>query len=168
MLMNKKLIGMLPFLDDESITHAFREAVREGDKSAVAIALFLPEDFDWNFVVNHFFENENSMKLTGFYPFMSKESLTDLFVRMNQEHYKTSDVASLMPFVRAKMIDEVFLNKIREGLPFEHFLPFVSRKCLHQLACDYCEGAMDIPIDSCYPFMEDEDIRMIFRYFLSK
>ena len=39
---------------------------------------------------------------------------------------------------------------------------------LSEIADSYCNGNEDIPIDSVYPFLSDEDISKVFSYTINK
>lgn len=108
------------------------------------------------------------MKITSMLPFMKEEEIDLLLDKVVDGEITNVSVGSLLPFASDEKIDEVFIKTYKNGGKFTTFLPFVSEKALHEIVVEYCEkGGQEIS-DNLLPFIDEDDVAMIFRHELNK
>lgn len=106
-------------------------------------------------------------------PFLEDEELALLAKKIMESdtgEYKGVSLDEVLPFLDEDVVDEAFLYQVQKGQDYRSLLPFVSEEALHKLAVKYVrdELIVDIDMDELYPFMDDDDIRLIFRHELEK
>lgn len=111
--------------------------------------------------------------IIGMLPFLEETELNELarkLMKSTDETFKGISIEMVLPFLEDGMVDEIFLEQVKNKKPYDKYLPFVSEKCLHQLAQLYMNDELesDFDMDSIYPFMEEQDIRDIFHQFIGK
>jgi hypothetical protein len=171
--MNKNIIAMLPFLDDEDLNDLVHKIIESetGEFKGLRLESIAPfvDDKVWPEVVESCLKGNKKINLVPLYPFLDDDTLGVLFAKANEGTAEGVNVLTLLPFVDEKSIDAAFAEHVKSGKDYQSFLPFVSEKSLHQMAVDYANDALtDIDIDLVFPFMEDQDIKLIFRHALEK
>ena len=74
----------------------------------------------------------------------------------------------LLPFDDDDDIDEVLCALMEKGMDVTSFLPFVSEDALHDVTQSYIDGKISQFPESFLPFMDEDDIRLLFQYELKK
>ena len=161
-----KLMSVIPFLEDEMIDKLFLEEL-DKDGSFVSIAPFVSDNM-WPIVAEKIINGNSTTNIVGLFPFMDEKTLGDLFIKAEAEQIAGLDAVKFLPFVSDEAVDNAFLNRIKANKDYLPFLPFVTDECLHQFAEAFCQGDTEVDIDAMYPFMTQEDIKMIFRHVIEK
>jgi len=156
------LCAVAPFLDQETVNAVF---LAELDKvgSYVSLAPFV-SDALWSGVVDKYMNGNHAIDLVPLYPFMDAKTFTDLFRKACEGTVEGLDLGPMLPFIDETALDELFHARLKDGKDVAMFLPFVSDATMHRMAEDFCAGGSAIDIDAFYPFMSEDDIRMIFRH----
>jgi|GEM_PF-1367006 len=193
----KKMLGMLPFLDETQLDELADKVMAAPDSQYEGVRPIHLAPFLSTAKVDELFLSEvrKNGAYHGLVPFVSGQALEDmvdrclasgggidvvslapfmddgtvdkLFAKAVAGEVPGIDMIGLLPFVSDdSLIDEAFIQAVRQGKEYRKLLPFVSNRCMHKLAQAYCQGQLDpaFDIDQLYPFMEDDDIKMIFHH----
>lgn len=160
-----KLNRIAPFASEEVVSEAFIEAIKKG-KDYVSLAPFVDDDV-WEEVIKLLKEGYK-INLPPLYPFMEDDSLQEIYEMVKSGELKDVNISSLYPFIDDDYLDEMFLKQVKEGKDYVGMAPFVSEECLHKIAEDYVNGDTIIDINCLYPFMDSDDIKMIFKHAMEK
>ncbi|MDD4123981.1 MAG: hypothetical protein PHD50_03825, partial [Bacilli bacterium] len=160
-----KLNRIAPFASEEVVSEAFIEAIKKG-KDYVSLAPFVDDDV-WEEVIKLLKEGYK-INLPPLYPFMEDDSLQEIYEMVKSGELKDVNISSLYPFIDDDYLDEMFLKQVKEGKDYVEMAPFVSEECLHKIAEDYVNGDTIIDINCLYPFMDSDDIKMIFKHAMEK
>lgn len=160
-----KLNRIAPFASEEVVSEAFIEAIKKG-KDYIGLAPFVDDDV-WEEVIKLLKEGYK-INLPPLYPFMEDDSLQEIYEMVKSGELKDVNISSLYPFIDDDYLDEMFLKQVKEGKDYVGMAPFVSEECLHKIAEDYVNGDTIIDINCLYPFMDSDDIKMIFKHAMEK
>ena len=114
---------------------------------------------------------ELDLNLTMILPFMNEKDVDDICsqVAENPELLSKVNMAAMYPFASEECIDKIFLAGITNGKTDNAALPFVSDECLHRLVEDYLQNdSVEFEIDQLYPFLDEEDIRLLFKTYIKR
>ncbi len=139
--MSLNIKKMLPFLEEEDLKDLAKKIKESPDRTYKGVSL--------NEVL----------------PFVDDDLVDDLFKDAVE---KNEDFNQYLPFVSDEVIDEMFIKAVKENKKYSAFLPFVSDECLSKLVDAYIQGTFTMDIDKIYPFLDDDDIRKLFRHELNK
>ncbi len=78
------------------------------------------------------------------------------------------DIGELLPFMDQDSADRCFRYAAGRDENWQVYLPFVSEDALHRLLKDYIAGRIQISFDEIYPYMDEDDIRTLFRYEIAR
>ena len=160
--------SILPFMDEDDVGDVARLLIEKGSEfSGKLLADMLPfmdEDDVDDIAVDFYRQTHDSEAIM---PFLSEEGAGKL-ARTVVELEENPDVASMMPFMDDDDIDDVFCYLARMEKTSEAMYPFVSDDGWHKVLEGYLNGEYDFDFDGAYPFMDDDDIRELFRYEMKK
>ncbi len=112
------------------------------------------------------------MNIKNLIPFLDEEDLNELadkILESENESFEGVRMDDILCFLEDDKVDEIFLRKVKEGKDYQAYLPFVSDECMDRLTEDYVNGETgDFDIESVFPYMEDDNIKRIFRAYLKK
>jgi len=111
------------------------------------------------------------MNIVQLLPFMDEEDVDKICADLaaHPEHCNGISLISVYPFASEKYVDELFLSQAKSGKVDESALPFVSEECLHKLIEEYAENPdIDLNVDALYPFLQSEDISLLFKTYLKR
>lgn len=139
-----RILKILPYLDEDSLhelTVQFLDFGLETDMKKVIP--FLDED-DVFLIIKKIIENGG-------------------------DEYRGVKLDDVLPFADDEAIGELFKKKIKEGILDETLLPYVDEDCLHEIVKEYCNDENStLDIDKIYPFLDEEDINLLFRSYLKR
>lgn len=105
-------------------------------------------------------------------PFLDEDDLEELANKIldsEENEFKGVTIGEVLPFLDDDVVDKMFFKAILNNKDYIKFLPFVSEKALHTLVVKYFNGEIkNIDIDKIYPFLNEDDIKYIFRKFMEK
>lgn len=104
-------------------------------------------------------------------PFLEEEEVNELAKRILESEngeWKGVKIDSVLPFLSDNIVDELCLKSIEKGKGYEKFLPFLSNEGMHGIVMDVIEGRRNIELNAMYPFMDEEDIKRVFYFYLEK
>lgn len=141
--MIKNIAGMLPFLDSEDLYELAHEILNDNvDMNVIALLPFMDED--------------------------AVDKLCDDLAN-NPQWAKKVNLTAFYPFASEEYVDKLFLSQAEQGKIDNEALPFVSGEALHNLILKYAETPdLEINIDLLYPFLDGEDISLLFKTYLKK
>ena len=180
------LISMLPFMDEDDIDDLIVDIYHKIGKFRVILP-FASEDgvarLAWDMI-----ERENPAKLVEVLPFMDDDDVDKLFVAMAERGMTVDamypfvsedgfhevlkgylkgrydfDFSHAYPFMDDDDIDDLFVANVEKGLDDRSMYPFVSEDAFHRVLKGYLDGRYDFNFDEAYPFMDEDDIRKLFR-----
>lgn len=157
------IVGIMPFLDSEQADRVFIKMVqvKRGYQSCVP---FVSEEA-LDKAVDMYIAKETDIDIVPIAPFMDDESIGKLLLAVSKDPSYSVSLDALLPFADSDDIDESFVDYARQGKDIKRWLPFVSDDAIHELVDAYVKGEINnIDIDAMYQFLDDEDIRKVFRY----
>ncbi len=106
-------------------------------------------------------------------PFLDEDDLEQLANKIldsEGNEFKGVTICEVLPFLDDDVVDKMFFKAILNNKKdYIKFLPFVSEEALHTLVVKYFnEEIKNIDIDVIYPFLNEDDIKYIFRKFMEK
>ncbi len=137
------LISMIPFLDEEELNELMNKIISSGKDEYNGISIYV------------------------LLPFLTKNSLNELMEKIIKNEVNFNYQA-LLPFLEREEIEKMFFEAVTNKKDFVSYLPFLSEETYHEIALKYCHEEIELPIELVYPFMNESDIKMIFKYVLSK
>jgi hypothetical protein len=164
------LSRLCPFMDEDDLGKIFLER----------LTLKRPVDFILPFLNDDIFSKAADKFAAGedidfpvkrALPFMDEDDIEKIAGKIIQEGgtYKEISIDSLLPFLDESLVDRELLRRAKAGLPFENLLPFADESVLSQAVDDYIAGKGDgLSMDAIYPYLDDDDIRKLFRYEMDK
>ena len=158
---------MMHYMDSEDIYELLEEGLDDDSYNMGEIIGSLPfmdEDEIGRLALRLATEKEEN-NFIAFYPFMDEDDVGELTKVLSR---RGVSVVNALPFMDEDDVDEILLEQVRAGNEVEPFLPFASDEGLHRLLMAYIQGELDVNMDKVYPFMDDEDIRTLFRYEIRK
>ncbi|MBQ3375526.1 MAG: hypothetical protein IJG49_03855 [Erysipelotrichaceae bacterium] len=165
---NPDISAILPFMDEDDVGDVARKMIAEGrgftDKLLSKMLPFMDEDDVDDIAVDLY---RQGGKIHDILPFVSEEGAGKL-ARIVVELEENPDIVAIMPFMDDDDIDEVFCYLARMEKTSEAMYPFVSDDGWHKVLKGYLNGEYEFDFDGAYPFMDDDDIRELFRYEMKK
>ena len=163
-----KLKNMLRFMDSDDIRDIARD-ILDGDEEYEGVSLlsllpFMDSD-DVDDLAVEIYRREGNYR--SILPFVSEEGAGELAKEVinNEEDV---DIVSILPFMDDDDIDEVFLELARQGKTEVAMYPFVSEDGWHEVLEGYLDEDFEFDFDEAYPFMDEDDIRDLFRHEIKK
>ena len=116
-------------------------------------------------------KGELDINLTTLLPFMDEADVDKICLQLseNPQLMNKVNMSALYPFASEEYVDKIFLAGVRNGKMENSALPFVSDKCLHKLVEEYVQNdSVNFEIDKLYPFLDDEDVTLLFKTYIEK
>ncbi len=116
------------------------------------------EEHEVDEIVLNLYEKDNSVKIVAFAPFMSDQSVNDLFIKIvESEQIDKAKLFSFVPFVDEKIIDKVALDIYeKNGMGIIAGLaPFMSNDGLKAIASKAKENNKYQELIMIAPFLDD-------------
>lgn len=116
-------------------------------------------------------KGELDINLTTLLPFMDEADVDKICLQLseNPQLMNKVNMSALYPFASEEYVDKIFLAGVRNGKMENSALPFVSDECLHKLVEEYVQNdSVNFEIDKLYPFLDDEDITLLFKTYIEK
>lgn len=139
-----KILGMVPFLDEESLhelTVQFTEGDLEIDMGEVLPFLY---DEDVSLLINKITEN-------------------------NGEPFKGLALADLLPYADDRDISKLFIIQAKNGFINKELICYVDDDCWHEIVKEYCgDENSNLDIDEIYPYLDEDDLRLLFKTYLKR
>ena len=108
----------------------------------------------------------NGISIEELLPFLDEEDVDKMLLNYsdNEKNYRM-----ILPFASEEKIGELFLKRIEQKKPIKDLLPFVNDSTLHDLVVKLLNGQeMEVDFDDIYPFLDDEDIKLVFSHLMGK
>lgn len=106
------------------------------------------------------------MNLITMLPFLEDEQLEKLLEKIMQSsdgEWKGITLPVLLPLLSDSVIERLMMEAAGRGEKVTVYAPFASSETLHKLTVEYVEGRIRVDMDSLYPFLVDEDIKLLFQ-----
>lgn len=185
------LTSLLPFMDEDDVDDLIVDIYHKVGNPE-AILPFASEDgaarLAWELI-----EKEPPQMITGVLPFMDEDDVDKLFITLAErgmvieEMYPfvsedgfhevvkgylkgrfDFDFSSALPFMDDDDIDDLFVALAQKGVAPAEMYPFVSEDGFHKVLKGYLAGQYDFDFDEAYPYMDEDDIRKLFRNEIGK
>lgn len=104
-------------------------------------------------------------------PFLKEEELKELTKRIMASEdgtWKGICVQRVLPFLDAETVENLCRNAMEKGQNYNIYFPFLSGEAMHGIVTEVTEGKLAIALDAMYPFLDEEDIRKVFYFYLEK
>lgn len=123
-------------------------------------------------LVDEFLYGELEMNMSVVLPFLDEGDISLIMKKLLKcegETFKGLRVKDLLPFADDKDIDELFIKRAKAGHIDRDMMPFVSENCWHEIVKDYCRDEdSTLNIDEFYPYLDDNDIQLLFKTYLKR
>lgn len=158
---------MMHYMDSEDIYELLEESLDDDSYNMGEIIGALPfmDEDEVGRIALRLATEKGEDNFTAFYPFMDEDDIGELAKILSK---RGVSVKAALPFMDEDDVDEILLEQVRGGNEVEPFLPFASEEGLHDLLMAYIQGELEVNMDNVYPFLDDEDIRTLFRYEIRK
>lgn len=136
----------------------------------VEIAPYMDEE-DLHDLVVEFCDGGLETDMSEILPYLADDDVAYLAKKFKGgvKEFKGLSLEDLLPFADEGAIDELFLEKFSKGELDESLFSFVSDKCWHELVVKYCENEdSDMNIDEIYPFLDERDLKLLFKTYLKR
>ncbi|MBQ1299891.1 MAG: hypothetical protein IIY25_02125, partial [Erysipelotrichaceae bacterium] len=94
-------------------------------------------------------------------PFCNEETVARAFYKAMD---RNEPLAPYMPFMDHDDINEGVVEMVRGGINEKACYPFVDDDGWHRVLKLYMEGEVEFDFDDAYRFMDDDDIKTLFRF----
>lgn len=163
---------ILPFMDDDDVDDIFWEYLKEG-KSCVQFLPFVSDEALSKGAKGYVNGTVPDFPLKAALPFMEDDDVALIAkkcLESSGEDFMGVSFKELMPFLDDDVIGEIFLKRVKEGGNYQELLPFVDDDVLSKMVDDYVKGdcKAEIDMDKIYPFLDEDDIKKLFKYMMSK
>ncbi|MBR2545615.1 MAG: hypothetical protein IKE93_05555 [Erysipelotrichaceae bacterium] len=162
------LKNMLRYLDEDDIRDVAREILNGNEEyegvSLISLLPFMDQD-DVDDIALEVYRREGNY--TAILPFVSEEVVGEL-ARAAIENNEDVDVVAILPFMDEDDVDELFLELARKGKTDPAMYPFVSEDGWHEVLEGYLDNEFEFDFDEAYPFMDEDDIRDLFKHEIKK
>jgi hypothetical protein len=157
---------LLPFLEEDEVDALMLSAYQKG----LPVTSFYPFASDEGLAKlakTIVASAEPKASLRSLLPFLDDGTIASLAAKVisSDGNYGDLSYREILPFMEDEDIDKAFLQLAISNDPqAKSFAPFVSDKAFHELVERYWDGSLqDFDFDAYYPFMDDDDIRALFR-----
>ena len=164
------LPALIPFLDEDGTAECIRCAAEMGEDirgllNDYHVIRNMDED-DLAEIVKKVIPADPSL-LVKLAPFLDEDDVGEIAVQLVRNR-RSVNLTELLPFMDEDSIDICFRYALIRNENWQEYLPFVSKDALHKLMKDYMAGKITADFDLIYPFMDEDDIRALFRYEMNK
>ncbi len=139
-----KILGMVPFLDEESLHE----------------------------LTLQFLDGDLEIEMQKVLPFLGEKDIALLMKKIagnNGEPFKALTLAHLLPFADEQEISRIFMQKAKQGVIDEELISYVDSDCWHEIVVDYCENKdSNLDIDKIYPHLDERDLKLLFKTYLTR
>lgn len=138
-----KILGMVPFLDEESLHE----------------------------LTVQFIEGNLEIEMRKVLSFLEEDDVALLLEKIMEsgEPFRGLKLADVLPFADEDYIGEIFKKKVKEGIIDESLINYVDEDCWHEIVEDYCENEdSELDIDKIYPHLDEDDLKLLFRAYLKR
>lgn len=138
-----KILGMVPFLDEESLHE----------------------------LTVQFLDGNLEIEMREVLPFLEEEDVALLLNRIteNGEPFKGLELYDVLPFADEEDVGEIFKKKAKEGIIDEGLIDYVDEDCWHEIVRDYCDNENSgLDIDKIYPHLDEDDLKLLFKTYLKR
>jgi len=164
------LNDLLPFVDDEDVDRMMVEGFKKGNDVSRCYPFASDEGLS-ALVKEALKDDAPAIDLRRMLPFLEDDDIALISQKILAKggSFDGLNIDGLLPFLDDDAVDEIFLKKVNARDPeAKKYAPFVSDDAYHKLALEFVAGALeDVDLDSYYPFMDEEDIRLIFKTVLT-
>ena len=139
-----KILGMLPFLDEESLHE----------------------------LTVQFIDGNLEIEMKKVLSFLEEEDVALLMKKIMEnggEPFRGLELADVLPFADEEDIGEIFKKKVKEGIIDESLINYVDEDCWHEIVEDYCKDEnSELDIDKIYPHLDEDDLKLLFKTYLKR
>jgi hypothetical protein len=169
MVNNIRLESLYPFLDDDYLDQIFSQEVEKGHDINKLLP-FVSDDALSNLVDEIIAGKVANIRINSLLPFLDDDDISRLaaFIRQNGGSYNGTSLTSLLPFMDDDDVDKEFKEAWSNGKDFSKYLPFASDEALSEAVDAYINGNTSIDVNVLYPFLEEDDLKKLFRYEINK
>lgn len=158
------LKDLLPFLEEEDVDALMLGAIQRGEDISSCLPFASEEGLSK--LIDSFLQGAPLKNPKRYLPFLEEEDVSKIAVKVveNGGEYQGLTLANLLPFLDDDEIDDLFLQALKKGdIHISEMAPFVSEEALHKAVMMFVQGEIDEhSIDAIYPYLEDEDIHVLF------
>lgn len=158
---------LLKAIKNGKIDEIFMKSLVNG-KDYVEIAPFVDDEV-WSMVADKYLANEVDINIVSLFPFMDDETLNRICDEVIKGNCQKINIDTMLPFLDDDKINDAFVKAVKDWKDYEKFFPFITEDALHDYVMAYINGEeVALDFDKAYPYMSNEDIKLIFKYELNR
>jgi hypothetical protein len=164
------LSQVLPFMDDDDVDDLFQERIKE-NKPVSFMMPFISDDAISAGVTAFLAGQGASFPIKKALPFMDDDDISRIAKKCTENGGSYQGIAfnELLPFLDDDDIDDEFRARVKNKQDYKALLPFVDDDVLSDVVDDYVKGQCEgLDMDDIYPFLDDDDIRKLFKFEMNK
>ena len=149
--------SFLPFMDEDDVDQ-LAEEIASNHGNIKPLLPFMSDDGIEELMNYEYLDEEMSLAAL---PYADEEAVYSAYKRAYENG---EDISPYLPFMDDDDVDEAFMQAARDGRASSEYYPFISEDVLHDILTEYIKGNLDFDFDDVYPYMDDDDIRELFRF----
>ncbi len=162
---------LLPFLEEEDIDALLIADAKRGVDPFICYPFASEEGL--NLLVSLIQNGDvRSVDIKKLLPFLEDDAIDKLAeaVLKNGDSAWNISFHDLLPFLSDEVIDRIFIEKVKKEDPSaKEMAPFVNDETFHKIVDLYLNGEIkNIDIDSFYYYMDEDDLRRLFKKAMNK
>ena len=142
-----------------------------GESNIEKILPYLDEDSLHELVVS-FINGESDVDMKKVLVYLEEEDISLLIKKLAEcdgQEFNGLTVNDLLPYAEEEAVDVLFMKGVRAGVIDKQLMSYVSDDCWHELVKEYCKDENStLNIDEVFPFLDEDDIRLIFKTYLKR
>lgn len=160
-----KLKNLVVFLDEDVLDEIMLKEAQNGHE--IGYLFPFASDEGLSNLVDEFFKGQKIPNFSSILPYIDDDDVAKIAEKVIESggEYQGFKINSLLPYLDEDDVDKMFIaSLLRHQSDAVKFAPFASDDGIHQAAVLYQEGKITDEIFSdIYPFLDDDDIKMVFK-----
>ena len=119
-----------------------------------------------------FINGETYVNMKKVLPYLEEDDVSLLVKKLcasDGEQFNGLTVDDVLPYAEEEDVDALFMKGVKSGRMYKQLIGYVSDDCWHELAEDYCKNENSaLDIDEVLPYLDEDDIRLIFKTYLKR
>lgn len=121
--------------------------------------------------VEQFVNGELDLDINSILVYLSDDSISLLMKKLTEcgGKFNGLDIEDILVYADSEDVNAAFMAKAREGVIDTAMMPYIDDDCWHELVVEYCKNEdSKLNIDAAYPYLDDEDVALLFKTYLKR
>ena len=104
-------------------------------------------------------------------PYLGEDSISLLMKKLIEcgGEFNGLEIGEILPYAESDDVNAAFMAKAKNGIIDTDMMPYIDDDCWHELVVEYCENENSkLNIDEAYPYLDDEDVALLFKTYLKR